>query len=171
MPVRKKPPLRQPRHLRDAVERLRESGADSVVSVVEARLWTPLGLRTLPPDDERYVPRYEGGVRSRDGSYHQGTVWPWLLGPFIEAWVRAHGGDDRARAEAREQFFAPLLAHLPQAGVGHISEIADAEAPHTPRGCPFQAWSVSEALRLDLQVLAPAGTVRPGPRRLHAIGH
>ncbi len=146
--------------------------AGSVVSVVEARLWTPLGLRTLPPDDERYVPRSEGGVRSRDGSYHQGTVWPWLLGPFIEAWVRAHGGDDRARAEARERFFAPLLAHLPQAGVGHISEIADAEAPHTPRGCPFQAWSVSEALRLDLQVLAPAGTVRPsGPRRLHAIGH
>ena len=59
--------------------------AGSVVSVVEARLWTPLGLRTLPPDDERYVPRYEGGVRSRDGSYHQGTVWPWLIGPFADA--------------------------------------------------------------------------------------
>ena len=145
--------------------------AGSVVGVLERRLWTPLGLRTLPPDDERYAPRYEGGVRSRDGSYHQGTVWPWLLGPFVEAWVRVHGGDDRARAEARERFFVPLMAHLPQAGVGHISEIADADSPHTPRGCPFQAWSVGEALRLDLKVLAPAGTVRPsGPRRLHAVG-
>ena len=135
--------------------------AGAVVSVVEARLWTPVGLRTLPPDDERYVPRYEGGVRSRDAAYHQGTVWPWLLGPFIEAWVRVHGDDERARQEARERFFAPLLTHLSQAGVGHISEIADADPPHTPRGCPFQAWSVGEALRLDLQVLAPAAVVRP----------
>jgi predicted glycogen debranching enzyme len=131
--------------------------ADAVVSVLEARLWTPLGLRTLPPDDERYVPRYEGGVRSRDAAYHQGTVWPWLLGPFIQAWVRVHGDDERARQEARERFFAPLLTHLSQAGVGHISEIADADPPHTPRGCPFQAWSVGEALRLDLKVLAPGG--------------
>jgi predicted glycogen debranching enzyme len=144
--------------------------AGAVVSVVEARLWTPLGLRTLPPDDPRYVPRYVGDVRSRDGSYHQGTVWPWLLGPFIEAWVRVHGGDDRARQEARERFFAPLLDHLSEAGVGHISEIADADPPHTPRGCPFQAWSVGEALRLHLKVLAPAGATRPsGARRLHAI--
>jgi predicted glycogen debranching enzyme len=145
--------------------------AGAVVSVVEAKLWTPLGLRTLSPDDERYVARYEGGVRSRDAAYHQGTVWPWLLGPFIEAWVRVHGGDDRARQEARERFFAPLLAHLSQAGVGHISEIADAEPPHSPRGCPFQAWSVGEALRLDLKLLAPAGLARPsGPRRVHAVG-
>jgi predicted glycogen debranching enzyme len=145
--------------------------AGSVVSVVEARLWTPLGLRTLPPDDERYVPRYQGGVLSRDGSYHQGTVWPWLLGPFIEAWVRVHGDDEGARREARDQFFAPLLAHLSQAGVGHISEIADADPPHAPRGCPFQAWSVGEALRLDLKVLASEGLARPsGPRRVHAAG-
>lgn len=128
--------------------------ARSVVELAERRLWTPLGLRTLPAEDSRYVPRYEGGVLARDGSYHQGTVWPWLLGPFIEAWVRTHGGGDEARREARQRFLEPLLQHLTQAGVGHISEIADADLPHTPRGCPFQAWSVAEALRLDLAVLA-----------------
>jgi glycogen debranching enzyme len=94
-------------------------------------------------------------VLSRDGSYHQGTVWPWLLGPFVEAWVRVRGGDNDTRSEARRRFLEPLLQHLPQAGVGHISEIADADPPPTPRGCPFQAWSVGEALRLDLDVLAP----------------
>ena len=126
----------------------------SVVDVVEDRLWTPLGLRTLPREDIRYIPRYEGGVLSRDGSYHQGTVWPWLLGPFVEAWVRVRGGGAAARQQARRRFFEPLVAHLSRAGVGHISEIADADPPHAPRGCPFQAWSVGEALRLDTTVLA-----------------
>jgi predicted glycogen debranching enzyme len=141
----------------------------AVVDVVEARLWTPIGLRTLPSDDGRYVPRYEGGVRSRDGSYHQGTVWPWLLGPFVEAWVRVRGDGPDVRREARRRFLDPLLEHLPRAGVGHISEIADAEPPHTPRGCPFQAWSVGEALRLDLKVLALPGKARSsGPRRVYA---
>ena len=144
--------------------------AHCVVDVVEDRLWTPLGLRTLPPDDGRYVPRYEGGVLSRDGGYHQGTVWPWLLGPFVEAWVRVRGDTDESRREARRRFLAPLLGHLSQAGIGHISEIADAEPPHTPRGCPFQAWSVGEALRLDLQVLAPRGAARSsGPRHALAL--
>jgi glycogen debranching enzyme len=95
-------------------------------------------------------------MRSRDSAYHQGTVWPWLLGPFVEAWVRVHGGTPEARVEARGRFLTPLLAHLSQAGVGHLSEIADAEPPHTPRGCPFQAWSVGEALRLDQVVLTAA---------------
>jgi predicted glycogen debranching enzyme len=141
-----------------------------VVDVVEARLWTPIGLRTLPSDDGRYVPRYEGGVRSRDGSYHQGTIWPWLLGPFVEAWVRVRGDRPEVRREARRRFLDPLLEHLPRAGVGHISEIADAEPPHTPRGCPFQAWSVGEALRLDLKVLALPGKARSsGPRRVYAV--
>jgi predicted glycogen debranching enzyme len=142
----------------------------AVVDVVEARLWTPIGLRTLPTDDGRYVPRYEGGVRSRDGSYHQGTVWPWLLGPFVEAWVRVRGDGPDVRREARRRFLEPLLQHLPRAGVGHISEIADAEPPHTPRGCPFQAWSVGEALRLDLKVLVRPGATRSsGPRRVYAV--
>ena len=128
--------------------------ARRVVDLVERTLWTPLGLRTLAPGAPGYRPRYEGGVLSRDGAYHQGTVWPWLLGPFVEAWVRVRGGSDAARTEARRRFLQPMLAYIDRAGVGHISEIADAEAPHEPRGCPFQAWSVGEALRLELQVLA-----------------
>ena len=138
--------------------------ARRVVDLVESRLWTPLGLRTLAPDAEHYRARYEGGVQSRDGAYHQGTVWPWLLGPFVEAWVRVRGGGPEVRQEARRRFFAPLLAHLRSAGVGHVSEIADAEPPHEPRGCPFQAWSVAEALRLDLQVLTEPEGGAPGPR-------
>ena len=128
--------------------------ARRVVDLVEARLWTPLGLRTLAPGSDGYRPRYEGAVLSRDGAYHQGTVWPWLLGPFVEAWVRVRGGGTRVRREASRRFLAPLLEHLRTAGLGHISEIADAEAPHEPRGCPFQAWSVAEALRLAHGVLA-----------------
>jgi predicted glycogen debranching enzyme len=148
---------------------LDERHARGVVDAVEARLWSPRGLRTLPPDDSRYVTRYEGGVQSRDGSYHQGTVWPWLLGPFLEAWVRVRGNTPEARRDARRRFFEPLQEHLWQAGLGHVSEIADADAPHTPRGCPFQAWSVGEALRLDLDVLATPNPRRvAGPRRIHA---
>src|SRR5262249_7699243 len=128
--------------------------ARQVVAAVEARLWTPVGLRSLAPGEPGYVRRYEGGVRERDAAYHQGTVWPWLLGPFVEAWVRGRGGTVAAKAEARARFLAPLLAHLDTAGLGHIPEIADGDPPHTPRGCPFQAWSVGEALRLDLSVLA-----------------
>src|SRR5207249_4086062 len=97
---------------------------------------------------------YEGGVTQRDGAYHQGTVWPWLIGPFVEAWVRVRGNNAAAKKEARAKFLAPLLGHLEEAGLGHISEIADAEPPHTPRGCPFQAWSLGEVLRLDQVVLA-----------------
>jgi predicted glycogen debranching enzyme len=133
---------------------LRGEIARQVVDLVERVLWTPLGLRTLEPGAPGYRPRYEGGVLSRDGAYHQGTVWPWLLGPFVDAWVRVRGGGAAVRAEARSRFFDPILEHLHRAGVGHVSEIADAEAPHLPRGCPFQAWSVAEALRLDLQILA-----------------
>ncbi|WP_447975074.1 amylo-alpha-1,6-glucosidase [Nitrospira sp. Kam-Ns4a] len=128
--------------------------ARRVVDLVEQRLWTPMGLRTLAPDEPGYRPRYEGGVRERDEAYHQGTAWPWLLGPFVEAWVRVRGGTRKAKQEARTRFLAPLLAHLDEAGLGHLSEIADGDPPHRPRGCPFQAWSVSEALRLDRVVLA-----------------
>jgi predicted glycogen debranching enzyme len=128
--------------------------ARQVIDTVEARLWTPLGLRSLAPGESGYAPRCEGGVRERDGTYHQGTVWPWLLGPFVEAWVRVRGNTAAARQEARARFLQPLYDHLEQAGLGHISEIADGEPPHTPRGCPFQAWSVGEALRLEQVVLA-----------------
>lgn len=125
-----------------------------VVAAVERELWTPLGLRSLERAHPAYAPRYAGGVAARDGAYHQGTVWPWLLGPFVEAWVKSRGNTTNAKRAARERFLAPLEAHLLTAGVGHVSEIADAEPPHTPRGCPFQAWSVAELLRLDRVVLA-----------------
>jgi predicted glycogen debranching enzyme len=128
--------------------------AKRVVDAVEARLLTPIGLRSLAPGEPGYTGRYQGGVRERDGAYHQGTVWPWLLGPFVEAWVRARGSTAVAKREARTRFLKPLLAHLGEAGLGHVSEIADGDPPHTPRGCPFQAWSVGEALRLDQSVLA-----------------
>ena len=118
--------------------------ARSVVDAVEKRLWTPMGLRSLAPEDARYVRRYAGGVLERDSSYHQGTVWPWLAGAFIEAWVRARGETARAKKEARRRFLEPLLSG---AVSGHITEIADGDPPHTPGGCPFQAWSVGEALR------------------------
>ncbi|HEV8119320.1 MAG TPA: amylo-alpha-1,6-glucosidase [Thermoanaerobaculia bacterium] len=130
--------------------------ARRIVDAVERRLWTPMGLRTIAPQDRRYVGRYEGGVDARDSAYHQGTAWPWLAGPFVEAWVRVRGGGNVARREARVKFLDPLLRHLDRAGLGHISEIADGDSPHTPRGCPFQAWSVGEALRLDRVVLATA---------------
>ncbi|HKA56063.1 MAG TPA: amylo-alpha-1,6-glucosidase [Candidatus Binatia bacterium] len=128
--------------------------ARRVVGAVEARLLTPLGLRSLAPGEQGYSPHYEGGVRERDSAYHQGTVWPWLLGPFVEAWVRVRGDTRAAKQEARARFLEPLLRHLDEAGLGHISEIADGDPPHTPRGCPFQAWSVGEAVRLSQVVLA-----------------
>lgn len=127
--------------------------ARRVVDSVEASLLTPLGLRSLERGHPAYRPRYEGGVFERDTAYHQGTVWPWLMGPFVEAWVKSRGDTREARLAARERFLPPLHAHLERAGLGHISEIADAEPPHTPRGCPFQAWSVSELLRLERRVL------------------
>lgn len=122
--------------------------AKSIVDVVEARLLTPAGLRTLDPGGPRYQPRYQGGPRERDGAYHQGTVWPWLMGPFVEAWIRVRGETRSAKDEARRRFLEPMLKLLDPAGSGHLPEIADGEAPHTARGCPFQAWSVGEALRL-----------------------
>jgi glycogen debranching enzyme len=131
--------------------------AGQIVDAVERRLWTPLGLRSLAAEESSYRAHYEGGVRERDGAYHQGTVWPWLIGPFVEAWVRVRGGE-AAKREARSRFVAPLIEHLNHAGLGHVSEIADADQPHTPRGCPFQAWSLAELLRLDRVVLAGAAS-------------
>jgi predicted glycogen debranching enzyme len=123
--------------------------ARAALDLVERRLWTPLGPRSLDPFDPAYVGRYQGGVVARDSAYHQGPVWPWLAGPFVEAWVRSRGSTRSAREEARRRFLEPLLAHLDAAGLGHVSEIADGDAPHTPRGCPFQAWSVGELLRIE----------------------
>ena len=133
--------------------------ARRIVDAVEERLSTPLGLRTLPREHPDYHPHYAGGVLQRDGAYHQGTVWPYLSGAFVDAWVRVRGGTSESKGEARRRFLAPLLAHLDEAGLSHVSEVADGDAPHTPGGCPFQAWSVGEALRIDRVILAesPAG--------------
>ena len=121
-----------------------------ILAVVEAHLLTPLGLRTLSPDDPHYIGRYEGGGMQRDSAYHQGTVWPWLLGPFITAYVKHHGPGPVRAVEARRQagkWLEAFRPHLRQAGLGSISEIFDGDAPHTSRGCFAQAWSVAEILR------------------------
>ncbi|MGH9556941.1 MAG: amylo-alpha-1,6-glucosidase [Terriglobales bacterium] len=120
--------------------------ARSVVKAVERQLLTPYGLRSLAPGDPQYRPRYEGDPRSRDSAYHQGTVWPWLMGPFLTAYCKVNWHSKQAREQARK-WLEPLQAHLSEAGLGQISEIFDAEAPHRPRGCFAQAWSVAEVLR------------------------
>lgn len=127
---------------------LKGQRARAVVDTVERELWTPLGLRSLAPGEPGYRGRYEGGPAERDAAYHQGTAWPWLLGTFVDAWLGVRGYSPDAKAEARARFLAPLIAHLDEAGLGGVSEIADGDPPHTPRGCPFQAWSVGELLRI-----------------------
>jgi predicted glycogen debranching enzyme len=127
--------------LRHAV--LEPSRWEPVITTVRQRLLTPVGLRSLAPEHADYKPRYFGDLRARDAAYHQGTVWPWLLGPFIDAWLRLYPTD---RAQARS-FLDGLVPHLGEACLGTISEIFDAEPPFTPRGCVAQAWSVAEVLR------------------------
>lgn len=122
--------------------------ASTVVDLVERTLVTPLGLRTLGPDEPGYVPAYQGPPDGRGRAYHQGTAWPWLMGPFVDAWVRVRGNTAQARSQAHDQFVRPLLDQLDRFGVGHLPELADGEPPFTPRGCPFQAWSLGELLRL-----------------------
>jgi predicted glycogen debranching enzyme len=124
------------------------SPARAVVDAVEARLLTPLGLRSLDPADPDYRGAYGGGPAERDGAYHQGTVWPWLIGPFVDAWLGVRGRTPEAKAEARARFLPPLDAHLAEAGLGHVSEVADGDPPHRPGGCPFQAWSLGELVRV-----------------------
>lgn len=131
-----------------------------IVDEVERRLWTPAGLRSLAPDEPSYRGRCCGGVEERDAAYHQGTVWPWLTGAFVEAWVRVHGAGTDVLRTARQRFLDPLLSRLDAAGLGHLPEIADGDAPHHARGALFQAWSVAEAIRLDQDVLVEGGNRR-----------
>jgi predicted glycogen debranching enzyme len=122
---------------------LDESRWVPVLEAVRTRLLTPFGLRTLAPGHPSYRSRYYGDLRSRDAAYHQGTVWPWLIGPFIDAWLRVHPGETGAALP----LMAAFSEHLSDAGVGTVSEIFDAELPYAPRGCIAQAWSVAEVLR------------------------
>jgi len=125
---------------------------EQVIEVVRSRLLTPVGLRSLSPDHPDYKPRYDGDLRARDAAYHQGTVWAWLIGPFIDAWLKLYPND---RSGARK-LLAGFLPHLGEACIGSISEIFDAEEPFTPRGCVAQAWSVAEVLRCWVKTAEPA---------------
>jgi glycogen debranching enzyme len=120
--------------------------AKAVVDKVQEHLLTPYGLRSLAPSDPQYRGRHRGGPAERDGAYHQGTVWPWLMGPFITAYIKVNEGTEAARRQAAE-WLAPLRDHLADGGLGHISEILDGDAPQRPCGCIAQAWSVAEVLR------------------------
>ncbi len=138
----------------------------AVVATCARELLCSYGLRTLAPGSPGYRPRYAGGVAERDGAYHQGTVWPWLLGHYALAEYRVHG--DAAAAQARLE---PLRDHLFDAALGTVGEIFDAQPPHTARGCPAQAWSVGcvleawtrlEQARLRETVQANGAAGRPG---------
>jgi len=135
--------------------------AAAVLHEVEAELLVPLGLRSLAPSDAAYAGRCDGAPAQRDAAYHQGTAWPWLIGPFVAAWLRVHGDGPTQRAEMRARCVQPLLRHLREAGLGHVSEIADGDAPHTPRGCPFQAWSLGELQRALHMTRPPSSGVTP----------
>ncbi|MEM3464515.1 MAG: amylo-alpha-1,6-glucosidase, partial [Candidatus Bathyarchaeia archaeon] len=120
---------------------------EKIVDAVHRELLTPYGLRTLARNDPKYIGVYTGDRKSRDKAYHNGTVWPWLLGPFTKAFLKVKGYADYRREQALS-FLLPLFTEqIQKAGLGLISEIFDGEPPHTPRGCIAQAWSVAEPLR------------------------
>jgi glycogen debranching enzyme len=131
---------------------LEKEKAVSVLQIIMDNLYTPFGLRSLAPDDPDYHPVYSGDVVQRDSAYHQGTVWAWLLGPFLTALVRVKGSDGKSEAY---KLLEDLKPHFEDAGIGTVSEIFDADEPHNTRGCIAQAWSVAEVLRVyteDLQL-------------------
>ena len=130
---------------------LNEKYWQPVIEVVQQKLLTRAGLRTLSPDHPDYKPRYFGDLRARDAAYHQGTVWPWLIGPFIDAYL-ALNPDNR---QAAREFLVGFAPHLDEACIGSISEICDATEPFTPRGCISQAWSVAEVLRCWAKTSCP----------------
>jgi 4-alpha-glucanotransferase len=124
--------------------------AESYLRAVEGRLLTPFGPRTLDPADPDYRGRYAGPQEERDRAYHQGAVWPWLLGHYLSAVLRIRGRSAAPALRARFEAFAP---HLREAGLGTISEVFDGDPPHRPGGCPSQAWSVAELLRSGRAIL------------------
>ncbi|HYP54139.1 MAG TPA: amylo-alpha-1,6-glucosidase [Pyrinomonadaceae bacterium] len=133
-----------------------------VVDAVEREMLTPYGLRSLAPSDPQYSGRYSGGPAERDAVYHQGAVWAWLIGPFVTAYLKVHGRTPETLGRARNML-APLVAHLKEACLGHVSEIFEGDAPHAPRGAAAQAWSVAELLRTlveDVQGVTPGAPSR-----------
>jgi predicted glycogen debranching enzyme len=142
--------------------------AAAVVQVVARELLTPYGLRTLSPNDPRYIGRYGGDQHARDSAYHQGTVWPWFLGPFLSAYVSVNGGTAEARSQAAK-WLEPFRRHLREGGLSQLSEILDGDAPYRPQGCIAQAWSVAELLRAAVEEvfgIRPAGAVTENVRGL-----
>jgi glycogen debranching enzyme len=121
-----------------------------VMQCVERTLLTPVGLRSLAPGEKDYKAQYYGNLRARDAAYHQGTVWPWLIGPYIDALLKLHPD----AVEQTENLLRPLEVRLAENGIGTIGEIFDAEAPYTHRGCVAQAWSVAEVLRSMVKLAA-----------------
>ena len=130
-----------------------------VLETVEKHLLTPYGLRTLSPADSRYRGRYEGSLQDRDAAYHQGPVWPWLTGPFVTAYVKAHGATPESKDRAAGWLRA-IWEHPETTGIGQIPELLDGDAPHHPRGCLSQAWSLAEIRRAAAE---DCGFVFPAP--------
>jgi predicted glycogen debranching enzyme len=134
---------------------LAEEHWPAVVDIVRRRLLTPFGLRSLAPGEPDYKPKYDGDLRARDAAYHQGTVWTWLLGPFVDAWLRAHP----EKHDSARNFLQAFPEHLGEACIGSVSEIFDAKSPFAPRGCIAQAWSVAEVLRVWLRTTPSQGGI------------
>jgi predicted glycogen debranching enzyme len=132
---------------------LDRSRRESVLAVVWDRLLTPVGLRSLAPGHPEYKARYDGDLRAGDAAYHEGTVWAWLIGAFVDAWLKVHPGD----ASGARAVLDGLIAHLGDHGLGSIAEIFDAEAPYTPRECIAQAWSAAEVLRCQVKTAVAGG--------------
>jgi predicted glycogen debranching enzyme len=141
--------------------------AKAVVEKVQAELLTPYGLRTLSPHDAKYIGQYGGDPRMRDSAYHQGTVWPWLMGPFVAAYLKMNGRTP-VTIKKSISWLAPLQQHLSEAGLGSISEIFCGDAPHSPCGCIAQAWSVAEALRVLVSEIHSVQAVEKKPRSAKA---
>ncbi len=119
------------------------NGGSAVFAVCREKLLTPVGLRSLSPDHPDYKAQYHGDLKQRDAAYHQGTVWSWLIGPFVNCWLRLHP----AEKETARGFLKGLVEHLGDDCIGSVSEVFDAEPPYGPRGCCAQAWGVAELLR------------------------
>ena len=126
---------------------MRGPRARSIVDICAQKLLTSYGLRSLSPDQDGYIGEYGGDQKQRDAAYHQGTVWGWLMGPFVDAYLRAYGRSAESLAAARS-FLAPFEQHLNDAGLGSVSEIFEGNAPFAAVGCIAQAWSVAEVLRV-----------------------
>jgi glycogen debranching enzyme len=124
---------------------------EAVVEAVRRELLTPVGLRTLAQSDLNYHGRYGGPQKVRDAAYHNGTIWPWPIGAFLDAYLKVHDRSEWAVAQAR-QWLQPLLDTMHHGCIGQIAEIFEGDEPHRPVGCFAQAWSVAEALRLAMDL-------------------